>query len=55
VVRDVNASGYEWLLANSLVASHLSAYGTLQTLIPTMSMSASGGKADIPAPPSNVR
>ena len=28
VVRDVDASGYEWLLANSLVASHLSAYGT---------------------------
>ena len=28
----------------------MSAYGTLQTSTPTMSMSASGGKADIPDP-----
>ncbi len=33
----------------------MSAIGTKQTLMPTMSMSASGGKADIPDPLSNVR
>jgi hypothetical protein len=32
----------------------MSAYGTKQTLMQTMSMSASGGKPDIPDPLSNV-
>jgi len=32
----------------------MSAIGTLQTSMPTMSMSAFGGKADIPDPLSNV-
>ena len=33
----------------------MSVHGTQQTLMLTMNMSAFGGKADIPDPPSNVR
>ena len=33
----------------------MSAFGTYQTSIPTLNMSAFGGKADIPDPLTNVR
>ena len=33
----------------------MSASGTLQTLMPTLSMSALGGEADMASPRSNVR
>ena len=43
------ANGRAWLLAGVAI------FGTLQTLTPTLSMSALEGKADIPDPRSDVR
>jgi hypothetical protein len=41
--------------AHSRLRARMSAYGTKQTSILTLNMSAFGGKADIPDPLSNVR